>query len=133
MPLVPKSKLLLRFVLLPSLILLFIYLCQIPPQTPPNTTELLLFERLNLNSEQCASTFPLQYTLLDKLVARGPFPFKPSPPDYQGLVQGRILNNTVRPSSVSVTRRLTNWYHSYTSYPSRLIQLDRLYSNAPQH
>jgi hypothetical protein len=101
MLLAPKSKLLLRFVLLPSLFLLFIHLCQTTPQTPPNNTGLPLFERPNLNSEQCTSTFPLQYTLLDKLVARGPFPFKPSPPDYQGLVQGRILNNTVACSSLS--------------------------------
>jgi hypothetical protein len=33
----------------------------------------------------------------------------------------------------AVTRRLTNWYHSYISYPSRLIQINRLYSNARQH
>jgi hypothetical protein len=134
MPLFPRSKLLLRFVPLPSFFLLFIYLCRTQPQTPPNTTELPLFERLNLNSQQCASIFPLQYTLLDKLVARGPFPFKPSPPDYQGLVQGRILNNTVCVPPYSIgDAPLTNWYHSYTSYPSRLIQPGRLYSNAPQH
>jgi hypothetical protein len=33
----------------------------------------------------------------------------------------------------AVTRHLTNWYRSYIFYPSRLTQLDRLYSNAPQH
>lgn len=55
-----------------------------------------LFDRLDLTEEQCRSVFPLQFSDIDDNLARGPFNFSKDYPNYQGLVQGRIINNTVQ-------------------------------------
>lgn len=60
-----------------------------------------LFDRPDLTEEQCRNTFPLQFVDIDGNLARGPFNFSKSDPDYQGLVQGRIINNTVGTVSLS--------------------------------
>jgi hypothetical protein len=64
---------------------------------PANTSPSNSLQRLDLDEEQCRSTFPPQFREIDSAVARGPFAFEKSDPDYQGLVQARITNNNVRP------------------------------------
>jgi hypothetical protein len=60
-----------------------------------------LHNRLNLNEQDCRATFPLLFTTIDASIARGSFNFSRSPTDYQGLIQARIRNNVVRPTSPS--------------------------------
>ncbi|CAO2648504.1 Nn.00g077710.m01.CDS01 [Neocucurbitaria sp. VM-36] len=45
---------------------------------------------LNLEDEECRSSFPSLFADIDSSVARGKFSFSKSDPDYKGLVQGQI-------------------------------------------
>jgi hypothetical protein len=96
----------LRIAILTSFILTLTTLCSFCQNPHPLTTQKALFDRLDLTEQQCRSTFPLQYTFLDNAIARGPFAFHPSPSDYKGLVQARIINNTVRCSLPTATHAI---------------------------
>jgi hypothetical protein len=90
MPLIPKR--ILRIATLGILIFTLTVLYSISQNPNPQPPQSYPFD---LNHKECRTTFPLQYTLLDKAIARGPFAFHRSPADYTGLVQARIRNNTV--------------------------------------
>jgi hypothetical protein len=50
-----------------------------------------------MSEEQCRVAFPETIKDIDDNVRKGPFTFKKSNPDFQGLVQGRIAGGKVLP------------------------------------
>ncbi|KAH7412163.1 glycosyl transferase family 90-domain-containing protein [Phaeosphaeria sp. MPI-PUGE-AT-0046c] len=78
-----------------------------------------LLDRLDLTEKQCRDAFPQYFTELDANLARPAFKFSKSDPDYQGLVQGRIINNTLYVLTTSPTS-IAQTLHQRTSTLSQI-------------
>ncbi|KAF2744497.1 hypothetical protein M011DRAFT_449127 [Sporormia fimetaria CBS 119925] len=63
-----------------------------------------LWTRLNLTETECATAFPGLFTDITNNIKNGPFIFAKANPNYQGLVQGRIIDGN-RLSTLSQLHR----------------------------